>query len=492
MNAILQLLAIIEAARTWPIPQEARRRRELVKWAALLESNEPMIRLLLGWPDDRPLVIDNLAEKIAQAFGDMLYSQPPRFTAADDQDADALAAMTTGWTGGLQRAVARACGEGEVWWRLGVPDGALHPIPTWHSRRDVVPLMFGDRPQAAAFVSRLNDPTRSSQEVFRHIEVHGVGYIVNRLYRGRHDALGSEVPLTRRPETALLRDVWATGLPFMLADVVRPRDGVSIYRGTWRRLVGLSEAVTIGHENMRLTAKKRIILPLSAKPAQRPALAPGMLGRGIMDPDRPAVLPPYATPPAGYNAGEDVIYEDPLEAEDGGTNRPQVLEYSFDSGALIDWIKAEILWACQRSDVVPQWIGEGDQGQAESGTALRVRLLPTTNAAHGVAVPFDIALPEMARRAQMLEATSIVDGGLGAEVWRVPAEPPAVEREDPLPIDEAEQTQTHATAVTAGILSVETSLRERFPDRDDTWIADEVGRIRADRASTLPSATFGP
>ena len=387
MNPLEQLLQMILTARQWPLPQEQRVRARLRLWRALRESEEPVLREYLQWPRGRGLVVDNLAEKIAAAFGDLLYSEAPRARAANDADQELLADLTAPWWAGLPEAVAVGVTEGQVWWRLSHAEGAPHLALTWHSRLDVVPLEFAGHPRAVAFVSRLNDadPRKRNDTVWRHLEVHGPGEVRNLLFRGTASALGQPVDLGRRPETANLRDTWQTGVSDLLCGVVRPRGGRSIYRGTWQRLLALSEAVTIGRENMRLTAKRRIILPANARPKVQPIhsaeVPAGAIGRGVMDPDGVQQLPAAAKPVAGFDQGEDVIYEDPIAAEEGTAARPQVLEYSFDASALTDWLRSETEFCCVRSDIVPQFIGSGDFGSAESGTALKVRLLPTVNGA---------------------------------------------------------------------------------------------------------------
>jgi hypothetical protein len=497
------LLARLRAARTWPIPQEVAVRRWIRVWQALRENDEAILRLLMSWPTDRPLILDNLGEKIAAAYGDLLFSQPPAWTPADTTDADRLDTMTGPWAPELRAAAETQVSEGEVWWRLSMVPGMTNAQLTFHSRADVVPYLHGREPLAAAFVSRLANNSGERNRVYRHVELQGAGTVVNLLFAGTTSALGDLIPLQRHMETALLPERWDHGLPLLCGRVVRrygrrPLVGVSVYQGVWQRLLALTEATTVGRENMRLTAKKRAIIPASSARAALPTnandprvaaalKAGGGMGVPLMDPSRPM-------PRAQFDAGEDVIVMDPLDVDEGGSSTPpfRILEYSFDAEQLTTWLKFEISTIAQRCDLVPQFIGDGDFGNAPSGTALRVRLLPTTNAAEGVGSPWDAQLPVIAQRGALLEQLGQPYGG-ASEPWAAAGQPPAVERSDSLPADETEIATRQATLKTADLISIETALRERYPDRDDTWIGEEVDRIRADQASTLPAATtFGP
>lgn len=487
------LLARLRAARRWPLPDEAKIREWLLLWAALRESDEAVIRQLMKWPTDRPLMIDNLPEKIATAYGDLLFGQDPDVTAADERDQARAEMLTEPWAAELPAAEETCVSEGEVWWRQTTTPALPHPVLTWHSRVDVVPLLRGRTVLAAAFVSRLPQIGSDRQTVYRHVELHDAGVVVNVLFRGRRDALGAMVDLGRHPETADLVERWDTGVAGLLCGRVvnrwgrKPLAGVSIFAGVWTRFLGLNEATTVGRENMRLTAKKRAVVPASAIRAQqrRPDGSVDSVDRG--DGVRVPVMPSH-----GFDAGEDVLIADSLDVEEGreGSGPFKVLEYSFDADQLIAWLRFEIETVCQRCDIVPQFIGSGDFGNAASGTALRVRLLPTVNAAEGRGRAWDTELPIIAQRAQLLEAQPIAFGGLGAD-WSNPGGSPAIERSSALPEDPNEVAQRHATLKTADLISIEQSIRERHPDWDSDAIDKEVEAIRADISATLPATTFG-
>lgn len=487
------LLRRLRALRKWPPPTELKVRQKISLWAALRESDEPVLRRVMDWKHDRDLLIDNLPEKIATAYGDLLFGEDPEWAPADDSDGDPLDAMVEGWPGGLQSSEETCVSEGEVWWRLAVNTAAsFHPILTFHSRGDVVPLFFGGECIAVAFVSKLSslaDDDRS-KTVWRHLEIHSAGFVANVLFEGRDNLLGEMRELAAHPEVAELAEVWEHGLPMLAGRIVNrfgrhTHFGRSIYEGVWTRFLELNEAATIGRENMRLTAKKRAVVPASALRAA-PAVA---MTQAVAEAN-----PDQAARPARpqFDAGEDLLVHDPLDVEEGreGQGPFRILEYSFDAAALIAHYQHVVETVCQRCDIVPQFIGSGDFGSASSGTALRVRLLPTTNAAEGRGRRWDDQLPVITQRAQLLEALPVALGGFGRDAeWTNPGGLPSVERSSPLPRDENEEAQRISTLRTADAMSIRQGVVELHPDWADDLVDREVELIRADLAASVP--TFG-
>lgn len=64
-----------------------------------------------------------------------------------------------------------------------------------------------------------------------------------------------------------------------------------------------------------------------------------------------------------------------------------------------------------------------------------------------------------------------------------------MERAPALSEDPAERDERHVSLKGTGLLSVETSLRERYPDRDEEWYVEEIDRIRRDAAFEAGSVT---
>lgn len=375
----------------------------------------------------------------------------------------------------LHYAEVISSSEGEVWWRIYVDRGqSNYPIIEWHSRSHVRPLYRGRKLIAAAFVSEIHRETVEDQwTVWRYIEIHAEGVVRNLLYYGTITSLGAERPLSERPETAGLESEWEHELGMLCGRVYNKlgrdrRVGISDYQNVEELLFSLNEAMTIGHENMRLTAKKRIAVPREA------------IGES-----------------GTFDASEDVIVMDePLDDQLGvktGGGKFAVLEYSFEATALIEWKLDLIATILSRVGIVAEFASAGGGVRSSggggvaalSGTALRMRLIPTTLSTKGKARPWDSTLPRILMLAQQIDALPEEQGGFGRS-WNYPADPPAVERGEPLPTDESEETQRHVTAVSGQVESRKTAISEMHPAWDEDQVQEELDQIETELK------TFGP
>jgi hypothetical protein len=409
--------------------------------------------------------VDPIPEKISRAFARLVWPSVA-VTAPDDRDQPLYDAVRDANELGteLKRSVLTSSSEGEIWWRLRRDlDVADVPLVEWYSRTAVVPLWVGQKLKAAAFVSRYD---RDGPDVWRHMEVHDAESVTNVLYLGRENGLGSRVALRSIEETAGLADQWRHDLGMLAGRIVNLegadfRAGVSDYDGILDFLLALNEAATIGKENARLTLKRRVTAPASAV-------------------DERGELP----------AGKEVIVIDAVEQQlgEGQTAAAfKVLEYSFDAAALIEWQRHLVEVALTRVGITPQFVGAtGTEGLAASGTALRVRLLPTVSAAEDRAEDGKRRVPHILSLAARLDAKPFDEGGFGRP-WRDPVTLPAVEPGPALPHDENEETDRHVAAVSGRVESRETAVRGLHPDWSDEQVAAELDRIAADQATD-----FGP
>lgn len=458
-----QLLARLEAAEEWPPKDEQSVRETILLWQAFRESDRTRLTPDL-WERDRKLIIDPLPERIAEAFADLIFGEDPEFTAADDTDQDNVDGLIddNDLPSELQRAEAICSSEGEVWWRILIDkDAALYPRIEWHSRLACIPLYRGRDVIAVAFFSTVASEGEGAR-VWRYLEVQAAGINLNRLYRGASDKLGERVKLTDQDATKDLRDEWRHDLPGLLAGRVvnrvgrNPRLGISDYAGVRDLLDALNEAATIGQENARLTAKKRVVIP------QR-----------FLDKD------------GNFPTGAEVIIatETDQDPDKPGQGLAQV-EFSFDAAALIAYksdLTDTILTRCR---VAPQLVGRQTGNTPESGTALRARLLDSVLAANGKARFWDDALPKVLSLAAQADALPGEKGGNGRK-WAKPAEPPSVKRASVLPEDESDIAERHALEVQAEIKSRQTAIEEAHPDWSEERVTEELRRIREDTAVAL-------
>lgn len=508
-------------------------------YRALRESDSEVLKARAGWGDDRDYYIDPLAEKISESFADMLFGEDPTFTSAQtkafqaqqqaqikaaaaadvaaraqggegtavpvdptgsifpsDQPDDTLEtgdnptesdqtdAVNKNPTGDQEllnniidandlpselRAAEMICSsEGEVWWRIYVDMGQSdYPIIEWNSRSDVRPLFRGRKLVAAAYVDEVHREEISDEwRIYRYVQIQATGIVRNLLYMGTPEQLGRPVALDTRPETSSLEEEWLHQLGILCGRIPNKlgrdrRLGVSDYRNVSSLLFSLNEATTIGHENMRLTAKKRVAVPREA-----------ISNDGTFD------------------VGEDVLIVDtPLDDQmdsNAANSKFAVLEYSYDSQALIEQKLDTVATILNRCGIVAEMGaggntrgsgGSGGGAAALSGTALRMRLIPTTLAANGKGRFWDDQLPKITMRAQQVDALDTDAGGFGRP-WKMAEEPPTIERSEPLPTDETEETTRHVQAVGGEIESRRTAIADLHPDWTDAMVQEELAQIQ--------------
>jgi hypothetical protein len=464
-----RLQARIEAATQWPPKDEQRTHQRIREWVAFHEADEETLRTTAGWNTERPYLVDPLPEKITGAHTNLIFGEDTTFTAEDEADQPILDALIeeNQVPSELQRARDLCGSEGEVWWRIRV-DRSVFEYATveWHSRLNVIPLTVGPRVVACAFVSLIED----EGQAWRYVEIHSDGVQRNLLYSvGSTNTVtggvGSPVRLDTRPELADLDDERLHDLPMLAGRIVNklgrdPRVGVSEYQPIRGLLLALNEATSIGAENARLTLKARAVVLESAATTvdQGPD---GTGGRKVVPVDKDFLL---VTQPAGSEPG----LEDPA-------NIFKVLQYRFDADALVTYDGHLTDKICTRASVAPQLVGRHTE-QAQSGAALRARLLDSILAAHGKARAWDDALPHIIGLAQRVDALPEEQGGLGRQ-WADPLGLPAVERASVLPEDVTEETARHVALVGAQIESVETAIRDIHADWSGERVQDELERL---------------
>lgn len=501
IEAAEALIAAARAGDKWPHENE---RRDVLDWlntyAAFRENDRRLIERAANWNDRRrPYRLDSLASRIVDAWAAYVAGEAPTVTPAAEQDADNIGALMgdqgVGGVSELERGAGISSSEGEVWARI-TADELVSPYPglDWISRRAVFPLWHGGRLAAAAVWTELRKPEKAPQGTYyRHFEVHAPGVVVNRLFEGKEETLGFPVDLERHPDTEGLQEIWNHGLPGMLLVRIpnrlrgNRRLGVSDLAASYDYLLDLNEAVTIGSSNMRLTARKRAVLSAAYVAARRPRddleLTPeevgseGALGR---------------LPHATFDQAEEVFVEDPLDTEQGrnGHDPIRVLEYSFDAEPLIAWKRDLVESAVSRAGLVPQYIGTGTgmDGYAISGTALRLRFIPTDTIGKAKTRYWTAGLERVLQLMAMLDAAPPERGVLSGfgHPWTNPLEPPAVATRPGIPVDEVEETAKHAARKGAGLESTFQAVRELRPEWDDEQVNEEVERIKGEAPSGGP------
>lgn len=491
MDFAEQLVAELDEAECWPLNREREAHRKVRKGIALRKGQAEHLRALHGqhggqrWREERDYVCDPLAKRIAFGFADFLFADEPAITApiADGQEGDEAtqaeldAIIEANRLGSsLHRAERGVVSEGERYWKLHVNTGvAAVPLLTWSSRLTTVPLFYGDRLLAAAFVTERAREIAKGEDgyldstlpaiVWRHVEVHADGRVLNLLYRGSDELLGTREPLEARRETTDLNPDWAHGLPMLAGRVVNDLDdddtlGVSEYDQIESMLLALNRAMTISVENCDLTGQDRIF-----------------------------VAGKFRQLDGNFDASMQIYELDPNEETElgAGGSSPSIfgVEKHYDAEPL--WLHiGNLVKAIVRSvGLVPQWIGEQADGQAESGTAVRLRFIPTTNAAKGKTREWMDTLPRMLSLMLQVIALPVAAGGFGR--GKAPEIEPSVQFGDPLPADNGEVTVDVTTAVAGEVMSRRTGVKVLHPSWSDDQVDEELDEIREDTGQAEPT-----
>lgn len=472
-----QLLAELQSSETWPLKRERRILSAVHRRRAWRRGEKGVLEDLAKWDsrctelfvgdEKREYIHDPLAKRIAGAFADFLFGDEPTFTAHNERDQDWLDLIVNEnrLPSVLHRAERVNASEGEVWWHIWTDrEVALVPLVEYVSRLRVVPLWRGDRLLAVAFVTIVAE---EDDVVWRHLEVHAEGQVTNALFEGHRGQLGTRRNLATRPELDGLEEVWAHGLPILAGRIVNELDddhalGIGEYDQIQDLLLALNEARTIGAENTRLTAKKRLFVNSA-----------------------------LTAPDGSFDAGQDVVQVDgdgQVLGDSGSAPPVSAVEYSYDAVPLITHNQDLESTILSRVGLVPQIVGRQVDGQAESGTSIRLRFLPTEIASDGKSREQLDKLPTIAQRLMLVDQLPAERGGFGRTYAEAGA-PPTVTLGSILPRDDGEVATENSLAVQAGIRSVETAVRNQNPEWDEPDVLAEIQRIRDDQS---PAAVVQP
>jgi hypothetical protein len=274
----------------------------------------------------------------------------------------------------------------------------------------------------------------------------------------RLQRLGVEQPLSANPYTADLEPEWDHGLPMLagrfINNVPRTRKiGKSDYDGVEDLLFDLNEAHSIDSENYKLAGKKRAVMP-----------------RRYQD---------YA---GNAEISEEIFWvEEGTDEMDPQEGPFKILEYTYDAASSIARKEDLERTVITRVGLVRQFVDSNPtDGFAQSGAALRTRLIPTALAAHGKAREWDELLPKTLCLMQRVDALDEGHGGF-ARPWKDPQGVPTITRASVLPEDPQDKATRHQTLIANELESIETAIDDLHPDWSPDRKTLEVQRILANR-----------
>jgi len=224
----------------------------------------------------------------------------------------------------------------------------------------------------------------------------------------------------------------------------------SIYDGVEDLLLEMNETWSVDGENFRLSGKKRAIIAKK-----------------------------YAKEDGNLDPAEEVLWaEDDFNELDGGDEPFKILEYTYnadDAGKRLDRLERAVL---TRVGLARQLVdANASEGLAQTGTALRVRLMPTVASIRGKAKEWADTLPKIVTLLQRVDAESTEYD----HQWSNPEGIPSVVLQDPFPADLQEEADRHGSLIGSELESLEQAILELRPGWTYERRMFEVCRIMANR-----------
>ena len=434
-------------------------------WGNTRSSNTPRQRLHVP-----------IAGDIASASADLLFSEPPAVTAADDATQARLAELLDDGTHATLLEAAEICAAlGGVFLRI-VWDPASRPGRPWITavHPDVaVPEWSWGRLSAVTF---WRDIARDGRTVVRHLERHEPGVIIHGVYEGDTETLGRLVPLTDYPQTASLADeqlvngnevrTGAPGITAVYVPNMRPNrlwrtvpDAAYLGRSDYAGVEPLMDALDMTYSSWMRDVelgKARLIVP---REYLRPNGGPGQGASVDLDQE---------------------VYEgiNSMASDAGGV---EIKEVQFEirvaeHQATIADLKASIVTAAGYSG---QTFGlSGDVAMTATEVAARERRSLITRDRKT-----RYWRPELAG---LYETLLYVDAALFGTA--VVPQRPQVEWADSVSVDPLAQAQTLQALATAEAISTWQKVKTLHPDWQTSEVQAEVDRIHAGLGTGDPPA----
>ena len=414
-----------------------------------------------------------LAADIAAVSADLLFGTFPDLQCEDDDTAARLDELVglAGVQAAMLEAAEGAAALGGAYIRVAWDeDVANHPLLTVIHADHAIPEFRMGRLRAVTF---WHEVAREDKRVWRFLERHEAGHILNGLYLGDAATLGDRVTLAARPETEDIEpDVTLpAGLPgpltaFYVPNVLPNRkhrespQGRADIAGAESFLDAFDELWSSLMRDVRV-GQSRIIVP-------EDALQPTGSGRGggkAFDIDREVFT------------GLDM---DPEGA------KVEIVQFAIRTADHISAALAVMERVVSAAGYSPQTFGLHIEGRAESGTALKLRegrTFQTIGRKQLYVAPQLAAAMEM-----MLAVDRLVFAGEAT-----PERPAVVWPEERDSLSDVAATVNLLNAAEAA--SIETRVRMVNPDWSEDEVAEEVERIREEAsaavsAPTLPDPAF--
>jgi hypothetical protein len=461
---------------TWPPEGHNKRLENYARYRLLFKGDHTEVfQRVQQWLDkevDKAIVyiVCNFAGLVSKICADLLFGESLKVTVGDEDSPEQEAldtiitdnnlhtknyemALSSSWRGDAvykaRFGLPRPWAENERVIIESVPAGVFFP----HLNADNVQEMTG---ATLAWVKEQND------RKYLRKEIHLPGEIRNELWLLDGSKIRNRVPLSTFDEYAGLPEQQETGYPGLLVEHVP----------NWRlddMFWGFSDYLDLeslfDELNNRISKISRI---LDKHSDPKLILPPGMMK--------------YDLRTRQWYIEKESLQVVEIPNEMAEKDIPRYLVWDAQLEAAFKQIDKLLDLLMMMSEVSPAAFGMDKDGAAESGRALKFRLLRTLAKVNRKKLYFDQGLKNILYAAQVLDVTH----GSGSYEPTIPR----LEWKDGLPDDPLEQAEIEASRTSAGNTSLESSLR-RLDGLDGEALTDEMERIKAER-QTVAAPETGP
>jgi hypothetical protein len=449
---LLTSLSFISPGKPWPPPTEAERLERYAQNRLLFEGEHEQvykdwIRLLREDQQATLEMVLNWHKRLTLLFADLLLGEPPRITAGDKDSQEQEAVERIIEDNGLfnvayevvldvsrygtgifkVRYDGRAIIEGQqpaIWFPVVKPDNIKETqahVLAWTYEEDV------------------QERGKTVTKKYLQTEIHEKGKITTAKYPIENSIIG---PALEYKETE-------TGIDEFL---VVPVNNVL----TTDRVTGLDDYSDLDS----------IIQALEVRVAQIERILDKHADPNMYGPDTALEHDP-ATGQWGYRGGGKYFPVSQGEQPPGYVTWDGQLEAAFKQ---IDLLMEQLYILSETSAAA---FGQLKAGLAESGTALKRLMMAPLAKVNRIRMRFDPALKEVIWLASLLERAQGMSGAVVLEDIHI-------DWKDGLPDDDNELTQNETQRYTAGLTSLESSLRRMYGLEGDA-LQEEIDRIKGEQ-----------
>lgn len=462
---MLTSLSFISPGNTWPPPTEAERLERYAQNRLLFEGKHEQvykdwIRLLREDQQATLEMVLNWHKRLTLLFADLLLGEPPRIIAGD-QDSEE------------QKALERLIEDNDLFnvaYEVAL-DVSRYGTGIFKIRYDGRAIIEGQQPAiwfpvvkpdnikeiqahvlAWTYEEEALERGKTVKKKYLQTEIHERGRITTAKYPIENNIIG---PAIEQEETETDVDEF----------LVVPVNNIL----TTDRVTGLDDYSDLDSIIQELEVRIAQISRILDKHAD-----PNMYG-----PDTVLERDP-ATGQWGYRSGGKYFPVGKDEQPPGYVTWDGQLEAAFRQ---IDLLMEQLYILSETSAAA---FGQLKSGLAESGTALRRLMMAPLAKVNRIRMRFDPALKEVLWLASILERAQGMAGAVVLENIHI-------DWKDGLPDDEQEVTQNETQRYTAGLTSLESSLR-RLYGLEGEALQEEIDRIRSEQsgqgATGLPPITL--